>query len=80
MPRDVEPMLCTLVSRPFDRPGRIFEIKWRLARHSRNRGGIGPPVFTQTEVTRRLLPATRRDVSSTWYPGYYRRRSSRVGL
>src|SRR5215831_4150596 len=28
MPRDVEPMLCTLVSRPFDRSGWIFEIKW----------------------------------------------------
>jgi bifunctional non-homologous end joining protein LigD len=28
MPRNVEPMLCTLVSRPFDRPGWIFEIKW----------------------------------------------------
>ena len=28
MPRDVEPMLCTLVSRPFDRENWIFEIKW----------------------------------------------------
>jgi bifunctional non-homologous end joining protein LigD len=28
MPRDVEPMLCTLVSKPFDRPNWIFEIKW----------------------------------------------------
>src|SRR5215467_7774121 len=28
MPRDVEPMLCTLVPRPFDRPNWIFEIKW----------------------------------------------------
>jgi bifunctional non-homologous end joining protein LigD len=28
MPRGVEPMLCTLVSRPFDRSGWIFEIKW----------------------------------------------------
>jgi bifunctional non-homologous end joining protein LigD len=28
MPRNVEPMLCTLVPRPFDRPNWIFEIKW----------------------------------------------------
>jgi bifunctional non-homologous end joining protein LigD len=28
MPRDLEPMLCTLVPRPFDRPNWIFEIKW----------------------------------------------------
>jgi ATP-dependent DNA ligase len=28
MPRYVKPMLATLVSKPFDRPGWIFEIKW----------------------------------------------------
>jgi bifunctional non-homologous end joining protein LigD len=28
MPREVEPMLCTLVPKPFDRPNWIFEIKW----------------------------------------------------
>jgi bifunctional non-homologous end joining protein LigD len=28
MPRNMEPMLCTLVPRPFDRPNWIFEIKW----------------------------------------------------
>src|SRR5262245_62614744 len=28
MPRDIEPMPCTLVSRPFDRENWIFEIKW----------------------------------------------------
>jgi len=28
MPRNVEPMLCTLAPRPFDRPNWIFEIKW----------------------------------------------------
>jgi bifunctional non-homologous end joining protein LigD len=28
MPRDVKPMLSTLVAEPFDRPGWLFEIKW----------------------------------------------------
>lgn len=28
MPRDVRPMLCTLLKEPFDNPDYIFEIKW----------------------------------------------------
>ena len=28
MPRDLQPMLATLVSKPFDEPGWIFEVKW----------------------------------------------------
>jgi len=28
MPTQVKPMLATLVSEPFDRPGWLFEIKW----------------------------------------------------
>ncbi|MGH7158342.1 MAG: DNA ligase D [Candidatus Saccharimonadales bacterium] len=28
MPRNVKPMLCTLVDEPFDREGWLFEIKW----------------------------------------------------
>src|SRR5437773_2673918 len=28
MPANLRPMLATLVKRPFDRPGWIFEIKW----------------------------------------------------
>jgi bifunctional non-homologous end joining protein LigD len=28
MPRDVEPMLCTQLPKPFDRADWIFEIKW----------------------------------------------------
>ena len=28
MPRSVEPMLCTLLPKPFDRRNWIYEIKW----------------------------------------------------
>ena len=28
MPRNVEPMLCTLLPKPFDRPKWTYEIKW----------------------------------------------------
>ena len=28
MPKDVEPMLATLVDKPFDDPGWLYEVKW----------------------------------------------------
>ncbi len=28
MPKDVKPMLATLVDKPFDEPGWLYQVKW----------------------------------------------------
>ena len=28
MPHDIKPMLATLVDKPFDEPGWLYEVKW----------------------------------------------------
>ena len=28
MPKDIKPMLATLIDQPFDEPGWLYEVKW----------------------------------------------------
>jgi bifunctional non-homologous end joining protein LigD len=57
MPRNVEPMLCALVPKPFDCPNWIFEIKWgRIPGHSRDRHDLRASVLSKAKITGGYFP------------------------
>src|SRR5438309_5090592 len=65
MPTQIKPMLATLVSEPFDRPGWLFEIKWdgyrAIAEVRKTRGA---PLLQESTFLRRGLRADRPGVGS----------------
>src|SRR5438093_912406 len=51
MPRDIRPMLATLVDEPFDRPGWIFEPKWDGYRAIAEVSGEGVRLYSRNHKT-----------------------------
>lgn len=50
MPHNVRPMLATLIDRPFDRPGWLFEVKWDGYRAIAEVGATGVNLYSRNHT------------------------------